>query len=98
MTTRTVDQTSDSTSCRGGERPVGKITALSIVIAVLLLAAALAAETQPAQRAYRVGLLTLGADPTRSPFWQKFLEAMRELNYVEGRNLIVSRAFADNQG
>jgi putative ABC transport system substrate-binding protein len=49
------------------------------------------------ERAYQVGLLALGADPTRSGFWQKFLEAMRELNYVEGRNLIVRRAFADGQ-
>ena len=48
-----------------------------------------------AQRVYRVGLLTLGGDPARSPFWQKFLDAMRELNYVEGRNLSVRRAFAD---
>jgi putative ABC transport system substrate-binding protein len=31
----------------------------------------------------------------RSGFWQRFLEAMRELNYVEGRNLIVRRAFAE---
>jgi ABC-type uncharacterized transport system substrate-binding protein len=49
------------------------------------------------ERAYQAGLLTLGADPTRSGFWQKFLEAMSELNYVEGRNLIVRRAFADGK-
>jgi len=49
------------------------------------------------ERTYQVGLVTLGADPARSGFWQKFLEAMRELNYVEGRNLIVRRAFADGK-
>ncbi len=58
------------------------------------LAAPLAAGAPQVERAYQVGLLTLGADPARSGFWQKFLEAMRELNYVEGRNLIVRRAFA----
>ena len=58
----------------------------------------LAVDAQQVERAYQVGLLTLGADPTRSGFWQKFLEAMRELNYVEGRNLIVRRAFADGKG
>jgi putative tryptophan/tyrosine transport system substrate-binding protein len=62
-----------------------------------LLAAPFVAEAQQVERAYQVGLLTLGADPTRSGFWQKFLEAMRELNYVEGRNLIVRRAFADGK-
>ena len=61
------------------------------------LSVALAAGAQQVERAYQVGLLTLGADPTRSGFWQKFLEAMRELNYVEGRNLIVRRAFADGK-
>src|SRR3989454_8791115 len=61
------------------------------------LSVPLAAGAQQAERAYQVGLLTLGADPTRSGFWQKFLEAMRELNYVEGRNLIVRRAFADSK-
>ncbi len=55
------------------------------------LSGALAAGAQQVG-AYQVGLLTLGADPTRSGFWQKFLEAMRELNYVEGRNLIVGPA------
>src|SRR3989454_8871126 len=61
------------------------------------LSVPLAAGAQQAERAYQVGLLTLGADPARSGFWQKFLEAMRELNYVEGRNLIVRRAFADGK-
>ena len=61
------------------------------------LSVALAAGAQQVERAYQVGLLTLGADPTRSGFWQKFLEGMRELNYVEGRNLIVRRAFADGK-
>jgi putative ABC transport system substrate-binding protein len=81
--------------CRRGGLRVGKITALSNIIAVLLLAIALSVEAQPPQRVYRVGLLTLGGDPAHSPFWQKFLNAMRELNYVEGRNLNVTRAFAD---
>jgi hypothetical protein len=39
----------------------------------------------------------LGADPAGSGFWQKFLEALRELNYVEGRNLTVRRAFANGR-
>jgi len=69
----------------------------TVLLGSAALASPLAAETQQAVRVYRIGLLTLGADPTRSPFWQRFLEAMRELNYVEGRNLMVMRAFADNK-
>ncbi len=60
-------------------------------------AAPLTSRAQQAERVYRVGILTLGADPSRSGFWQRFLEAMHELNYVEGRNLNVRRAFADGQ-
>jgi putative ABC transport system substrate-binding protein len=62
-----------------------------------VLAAPLAGWAQQGERAHHIGLLTLGADPTGSKFWQKFLQAMRELNYVEGRNLIVRRAFADGK-
>jgi len=59
------------------------------IVTLALLAAPLAAEGQQAGKVYKIGLLTLGSDPTRWGFWQKVLEAMRELNYVEGRNLII---------
>ena len=72
-----------------------RLIGLAVALTVSLILAPLAAGAQQVERAYQIGLLTLGADPTRSGFWQKFLEAMRELNYVEGRNLIVRRAFAE---
>ena len=55
------------------------------------LAAPLAAEAEQASPMYRVGLVSLGGDPV---WWQPVLDAMRELGYVEGRNLSVRRAFA----
>jgi putative tryptophan/tyrosine transport system substrate-binding protein len=55
------------------------------------LAAPLAAGAQQAERVYRVGLVSLGGDPL---WWQPVLDAIRELGYVEGRNLVVKRAFA----
>ena len=67
-------------------RRIGLAVVLSICLTLTLFAN---------EKTYTVGLLTLGADPMRSGFWQRFLEAMRELNYVEGRNLIVRPAFAD---
>jgi putative ABC transport system substrate-binding protein len=67
------------------------------VVALAMLAAPVVAEAQRAEKVYTIGLLTLGADPKRSGFWQRFLEAMHELNYLEGRNLIVRRAFADGK-
>ena len=70
---------------------------LAVVLAGSFVLTPLAPEAQQAASVYQIGLLTLGSDPTRSEFWQKFLQAMHELNYVEGRNLIVRRAFADGK-
>ena len=75
-----------------------RLIGLAVILTVGLFAVPFVIEAQQAGMVYQVGLLTLGSDPTRSGFWQKFLEAMRELNYVEGRNLIVRRAFADGRG
>ena len=68
---------------------------IGLALGALLTLAPLAVGAQEVGRAHQLGLVTLGTDPMRSGFWQKFLEAMRELNYVEGRNLIVRRAFAE---
>ena len=56
----------------------------------VLLATPLAAEAQQTNKVYRVGLVSLGGDPL---WWRPVLDAMRELGYVEGRNLVVRRAF-----
>jgi putative ABC transport system substrate-binding protein len=61
-----------------------------------LLAAPLAAEAQPAPgKVYHVGLLSIGSDPTWRIPWKPFVDAMSELGYVEGRNLLLRTAFAD---
>jgi putative ABC transport system substrate-binding protein len=62
-----------------------------------LLAAPLGAETQQAGRVYQVGLVSIGTDPARTMVWEPFLDAMRTLNYVEGQNLVVRRAFASGR-
>jgi len=51
-----------------------------------LLAAPLTAAAQPAAKVYRIGLL-LPSDNRREPAWQGFEQALRDLGYVEGRNL-----------
>ena len=60
------------------------------------LAAPLAAEAQQSGKAYQVGLLSNAVDPTKWRIaYKPFIDAMRELNYVEGRNLTITPAFAD---
>ena len=56
-----------------------------------LLAAPLGAHAQPAGKVYLVGLLSIGTIAPRVTMWSAFLDAMRELDYVEGRNLVVRR-------
>ena len=54
----------------------------------VLLAAPLAAEAQPVEKTYRIGLLG-GTPPTAEPrLWEGFFQEMRERGYVEGRNVI----------
>ncbi len=63
-----------------------------------LLAAPLAAEAQQATKVYRLGYLSEGrpinpASPLASPL-RAFEETLRELGYVEGRNLVIDRRYA----
>jgi ABC-type uncharacterized transport system substrate-binding protein len=51
-----------------------------------LLAAPLAVEAQQEGKAWRVGLL-FPSSPRREPAWQGFEQGLRDLGYVEGRNL-----------
>jgi putative ABC transport system substrate-binding protein len=64
------------------------------IVTVLLLAlgAPLAAEAQQAGRMYRIGYLLEGR-PDQPSLWA-LEETLRDLGYVEGRNLVVERRFA----
>jgi putative ABC transport system substrate-binding protein len=64
-------------------------------LGVAALSAPLVAEAQQAGKLYQVGFVTLGPQPMKGGLWQSFIEAMRELNYVEGRNLLARLAIAE---
>jgi putative tryptophan/tyrosine transport system substrate-binding protein len=53
----------------------------------------LAAGAQPAPLAH-VGLVSIGADPTDPVVFRPFLDQIRKLGYIEGRNIILERRFA----
>ena len=61
-----------------------------------LLAAPRAGRAQEAGKTYTVGLVSIGTDPGQSSLWQSFVDGMRERGYVEGRNLVVKRAFGNS--
>ena len=68
----------------------------TLLLCAALLGCTLAAEAQQA-KVHRVGVLTIGTDPANTARIQPFFDAMRELNYVEGRNLVVTRGYGDGK-
>jgi len=58
---------------------------LLITLALALVVAPLAAQAQPAQKVFRVGLLST-ANPRSAPQFVAFAQRLRELGYVEGQN------------
>ena len=64
-----------------------------------LLAAPMVARAQPQVNAYRIGILA-GSSPT-SPeaahVWRGFFQGLRELGYVEGKNIAIEFRWADGK-
>jgi putative tryptophan/tyrosine transport system substrate-binding protein len=62
-----------------------------------LFAAPLAAQAQQASRVFRLGALSLGAPPSTGTYDARrdVIVVLRDLGYVEGRNLAVERRYAD---
>jgi putative ABC transport system substrate-binding protein len=56
-----------------------------------LLAAPLAAEAQPAGRPYKIAYLTNSAE--RTPVDAAFLDALRELGYIDGQNVSIDARY-----
>jgi putative ABC transport system substrate-binding protein len=65
----------------------------SLIAALLLLGAPPAAEAQQPGRIPRIGVLTLGT----SPHLAAFETGLRELGYVEGKNIVVERRHANGE-
>jgi len=60
-----------------------------------LVIARTGAEAQSAAKAYRVGYLTYAPPEQVAPLVRAFTDGLRELGYVEGRNIIVERHYGD---
>ena len=69
------------------------------ILAVGLLAAPLRAEAQQAGKVYRLGILRSGSTSSRyyAPQYQILLPILRELGYVEGKNLLIEYRYAKSK-
>lgn len=56
-------------------------------VLLVLLAAPLLAHAQPAAKVYRIGVLANALDTSDGPTFQAFLDGLRALGYVQGRNM-----------
>ena len=65
------------------------------VIAGGLVIAPSVAEAQPAAKVYRVGFLSLPTAESIAPLHRAFDETLRDLGFIEGRNLVFERRYAD---
>jgi len=61
-----------------------------------LVAAPLAAGAQQAAKVTRIGLLSLNASSASPQFFEPFLQRLRDLGYVEGRNVVIE--YRDAEG
>jgi putative ABC transport system substrate-binding protein len=61
-----------------------------------LLAAPRAAEAQSASKVYRVGILgEKASDPSEARLWQVFRLGLRELGWIEGKNILIEDRWAE---
>jgi ABC-type uncharacterized transport system substrate-binding protein len=67
-----------------------------LVLGIGLLATPLAADAQQQEKVYRIGAVSAGA-PRSSPHWVAFAQRLRELGYVEGRNLSIEFRSAEGK-
>jgi len=67
-----------------------------VVTALILLSAPPVGHAQPAAKVARIGVLLFGT-PGTDPSLSALREGLRELGYVEGRNLAFEYRFADGQ-
>ena len=70
---------------------------LVIALGAGLLAAPLAADAQPTGKVYRIGFIQTAAPNEMGHLIKALDEGLRELGYVEGRNVVFERRFAEGK-
>jgi putative ABC transport system substrate-binding protein len=69
-------------------------SALALALLAACVAAPLFAEAQQAGRVYRLGFLSMRAGPTDNPQLDAFRAGLRDLGYIEGRNVVLEIRYA----
>jgi putative tryptophan/tyrosine transport system substrate-binding protein len=67
----------------------------SILVAVVLLAVAVIAEAQQPKKVPRIGFLTASSASSQASRLDAFRQSLRELGYVEGKNIVIEYRYAE---
>jgi putative tryptophan/tyrosine transport system substrate-binding protein len=74
-----------------------KTAVSSILSAVVLLAVAVMAQAQQPGKPYRIGFLGTASPSAVSARVEAFRQGLRELGYVEGKNIVIEYRFAEGK-
>jgi putative tryptophan/tyrosine transport system substrate-binding protein len=69
----------------------------ALVLSALLFALSLPVEAQQAKAVPKIGYLSASTRVSHMPSFQAFQEGLRELGYVEGRNIAIEARFAEGK-
>ena len=73
------------------------IARLAYLLWVVILAASIAADAQPTGKVHRIGVLGSGSPTSAAQFVEAFNQALRELGWVEGKNIVIDYRFAEGR-
>jgi len=76
-----------------------RLIRLAVTLTLGLALAPLASEAQQAGKPFRIGFLAFGLKPGAGsdPLFDVFLQALRDLGYVEGRNVVLEVRYAEGR-
>src|SRR5215469_6998827 len=68
-----------------------------LLVVLILLAVCLSAEAQQPKKVPRIGYLSATSGPTNAGRFEAFRQGLRELGYVEGKNIFIEWRFAEGK-
>jgi ABC-type uncharacterized transport system substrate-binding protein len=74
-----------------------RLIGLAVVLTLNLTLAPLAADAQPAGKVYRIAFLGTGSGAAQAYRVEALLVGLRDLGYVEGKNIVIEYRYADGK-
>jgi putative tryptophan/tyrosine transport system substrate-binding protein len=74
-----------------------KQTFFGLALTAMLLAFCNVAKAQPSKKVYRIGYLSAASAEADKNRFAAFLRGMQELNYIEGKNIVIEQRYAAGQ-